>query len=201
MHVGNIAYESVQLMGIRYDNLTILQNLMHLYAPVNYLLAVSVAFAAMTAQPAHSHPTGSCIKTTEATKAFVESLFTDVALDNFGQSFSQALSDDLVWTVTGSSPIAGTYNGKQVYIDQVLTPLRNVLESLPVPIVEHIFADCDWATVNWYSEGVRGKNGANYDMQYCWLMRVENDKIVEVKGFYDGQKVAAVFAGYNFTQS
>jgi len=135
--------------------------------------------------------------TTATTRAFVESLFTEVALDNFGRSFADALSDNLVWTVTGSSPISGRYEGKQVYIDEVLTPLRQVLVSMPVPIVEHIFVDNDWAVVHWRSEGVRGKNGTNYDMQYCWLLKIDNQKIVEVVGFYDGQKVAAVFAGTN----
>ncbi|KIW34469.1 uncharacterized protein PV07_01247 [Cladophialophora immunda] len=152
---------------------------------------------------AHPFPHKCVNGTTEATRSFIESLFTAVALDNFGTSFAAALSDDLVWTVTGSSPIAGTYNGKQVYIDKVLTPLRDVLVTLPVPIVEHIFADGDWATVNWRSQGVVGKNGANYDMQYAWLMRTELDdtgarKIVEVIGFYDSVKVTAVFQGYVF---
>ena len=78
-----------------------------------------------------------------------------------------------------------------------------MLEILPVPIVEHIFADGDWATVNWRSEGVYGKNGANYDMQYAWLMRTKVDdagdrKIVKVTGFYDSIKVNAVFEGYVF---
>lgn len=65
---------------------------------------------------------------------------------------------------------------------------------MPVPIVDHIFVDGDWAVINWHSEGVRGKNGADYDMSYCWIMRVQDDKIVEVKGFYDGEKVSKVFA-------
>ncbi|ETI26918.1 hypothetical protein G647_10017 [Cladophialophora carrionii CBS 160.54] len=154
---------------------------------------------------AHPSPSHKCTdSTTESTRSFVESLFTAVALDNFGASFAAALSDDLVWTVTGSSPIAGTYDGKQTYVDRVLTPLRDVLVTLPVPIVEHIFADGDWAVVNWRSEGVYGKNGANYDMQYAWLMRTEVDgddgerKIVEVTGFYDSVKVMAVFEGYVF---
>ena len=143
------------------------------------------------------------ITTTEETRTFIESLFTAVALDNFGNSFAAALSDDLVWTVTGSSPIAGRYESKQAYITKVLTPLRAVLITLPVPIVEHIFADGDWAVVNWRSEGSRGKNGVNYDMQYAWLIRTglnqeEQRKIVEVTGFYDSVKVTAVFEGYDF---
>ncbi|EXJ89963.1 hypothetical protein A1O3_03030 [Capronia epimyces CBS 606.96] len=174
----------------------------------------------------HPHDCNTTNTTTDQTRAFVESLFTAVALDNFGASFAVALADDLVWTVTGSSPIAGRYEGKQVYVDRVLTPLRDVLVAMPVPIVEHIIVDGDWAVVNWRSEGVRGKNGANYDMQYAWLMRTElvetvntdngtdtdtgtgaeddadlERKIVEVIGFYDGQKVAAVFEGYVFKNS
>ncbi len=145
-----------------------------------------------------------CEPQTPKTRAFLESLFSAVALDNFGASFAAALSDNLVWTVTGSSPIAGRYKGKQVYIDEVLTPLRAVLVSLPVPIVEHIVVDGYWCTVVWRSEGVKGKNGADYDMKYAWVMRVDDEagngelKIVEVVGFYDGQKVTAAFEGYTF---
>ena len=160
----------------------------------------------MTAPPTEAHPTWTeCDSQTPKTRAFIESLFSAVALDNFGASFAAALSDNLVWTVTGSSPIAGRYETKAVYIKEVLTPLRAVLVSLPVPIVEHIVVDGYWVTVVWRSEGVKGKNGADYDMKYAWVMRVgeegedgEELKIQEVVGFYDGQKVAAVFEGYVF---
>ena len=56
---------------------------------------------------------------TNRTKSFIQELFSSVAQDNFGASFGAALSDNLVWTVTGSSPIAGTYNGKSTYMKQV----------------------------------------------------------------------------------
>ena len=88
-------------------------------------------------------------------------------------------------------------------ITQVLTPLRAVLDSLPVPIVEHIIVDGYWATVIWHSEGVSGKNGADYDMKYAWVMRSQPEgdegglKVVEVMGFYDGEKVTNVFKGYD----
>ena len=162
---------------------------------------------AMTSTGSEAHPPGKpqkCDAQTPKTRDFIESLFSAVALDNFGASFSAALSDNLVWTVTGSSPIAGRYERKAIYIKEVLTPLRDVLESLPVPIVEHIVVDGQWCTVVWRSEGVRGKNGADYDMKYAWVMHVEDEngtgdlKIVEVVGFYDGQKVTAVFEGYEF---
>jgi uncharacterized protein len=156
--------------------------------------------------PSLAHPTWTdiCDPQTPKTRTFIDSLFNAVALDNFGASFAAALSDDLHWTVTGSSPIAGTYTSKAVYLKKVLTPLRAVLVSLPVPIVEHVVVDGYWVTVVWRSEGVKGKNGADYDMKYAWIMRVADEindgelKIVEVIGFYDGQKVTNVFEGYTF---
>jgi uncharacterized protein len=88
------------------------------------------------------------------------------------------------------------YDSKQIYLEKVLNPLREVIETMPVPVVDRIFVDCDWAVVNWHSEGVKAKNGADYDMDYAWMMRVEAGKIVEVIGFYDGQTVTAAFEGY-----
>lgn len=61
-------------------------------------------------------------KMTNSTRTFIEGLFSALALDNFGASFASALSDDLTWTVTGSSPIAGTYHPKTAYISQVNFP-------------------------------------------------------------------------------
>jgi ketosteroid isomerase-like protein len=37
------------------------------------------------------------------------------------------------------------------------------------------------------------KNGTDYSMQYCWAMHVVGEQIDEVIGFYDGNKVSALF--------
>ena len=69
-----------------------------------------------------------------------------------------------------------------------------------MPIVDRIVVDEDWVTIVWHSDGVYGKNGANYDMKYAWVMRVQPEdtglKVIDVTGFYDGQKVTNVFVGY-----
>lgn len=150
--------------------------------------------------PGSAEDTQGWAEKTAHTRRYMSELFSSFALDNFGASFGAAVSDDLVWTVTGSSPIAGRYDSKQTYMKKVLQPLRDVLETLPVPIVDQILVDGDWTVVNWHSAGVKGKNGADYDMQYVWMMRLQGEKIVEVKGFYDGEKVSKVFEGYEFKE-
>lgn len=77
-------------------------------------LAAAPSTAASTAK--HTTPT-----TTE-TRQLMDTLFSDFALDNFGQNFADALDDDLVWTVTGSSPIAGTYVVPSFSVSMLLPP-------------------------------------------------------------------------------
>lgn len=68
------------------------------------------------------------------------------------------------------------------------------MDSWPRPVVEKIIADGEWAAVQFNSEGGKGKNGVDYNMKYCWLIRVSDGKIREVIGFYDQLKVAEFFS-------
>jgi uncharacterized protein len=60
--------------------------------------------------------------------------------------------------------------------------------------VQKILADGEWGCVNFRTEGVTGRNGADFSMQYCWLIKVDGDQIAEVIGFYDTKKMNDVFA-------
>ena len=126
---------------------------------------------------------------------FLHDLFQRLADAGWtGGIFLDALADDLTWTVTGTSPISGTYRSKEEYAAKVFGPLDQRLETWPRPVVERIIADGDWATVLFDSHGGLGKNGTDYNMQYCWIMRVAEEKIREVIGFYDQVKVAQLFS-------
>lgn len=47
--------------------------------------------------------------------------------------------------------------------------------------------------VEFSSTGGRGKNGTDYNMRYCWVIHVEDDKVTEVIGYYDTSTVQALF--------
>ena len=49
--------------------------------------------------------------------ALIQDLFASIAQEGWSTKFNDALADDLVWVATGSSPVAGTYKGKQVYLE------------------------------------------------------------------------------------
>ncbi len=38
------------------------------------------------------------------------------------------------------------------------------------------------------------KNGTDYNMRYCWIIHVLDDRVVKVVGYYYTQTVAALFA-------
>jgi uncharacterized protein len=67
-----------------------------------------------------------------------------------------ALSDDVVWTIPGSSALAGVYEDLQAYRDRVYARLDERLETWPVPQVDQLVADGEWAVVRWTGSGGKG---------------------------------------------
>ncbi len=130
----------------------------------------------------------------EATRAVLETVFHNVSGSGFGPEFQATLADDVVFTATGESPLAGRYEGKSEYVAKVLGPLHERLATPLTPVVEQMIVDDEWAAVRFRTEGVRARNGADFSMTYCWLIKVVNGWIVEVVGFYDQKKMFDLFA-------
>jgi ketosteroid isomerase-like protein len=55
--------------------------------------------------------------------ALIQDLFANITREGWSTKFNDALADDLVWVATGSSPVAGTYEGKQVYLEKIIKRL------------------------------------------------------------------------------
>ena len=132
---------------------------------------------------------------TEQTRQFLTDWFARLEATGFdGGVFLDALSDDLVWTATGNSPVSGTFRGKQSYVEHVWRPLDDHLVTWPRAVVQRILADGEWALVEFRGVGGLGRNGTDYTLQYCWVVRVVDNRVCEVVGYYDQVKVAALFA-------
>lgn len=129
-----------------------------------------------------------------ATRATLERVFAHVSESGFGEDFAAALSDELVFTATGTSPLAGRYTSKAKYQEKVLGRLHERLATPLRPRIEQFLVDGEWATIRFRTEGVRGVNGADFSMQYCWLIRVVAGQITEIIGFYDSKKMLDLFA-------
>jgi uncharacterized protein len=103
------------------------------------------------------------------------------------------LADDVVWTITGTSPLAGTYRGRREFLATVIAPLSARLAEPIVPTVEAVYADGDTVVVVWSGHAV-AHDGEAYDNRYCWIMRVESGKLAEVTAFFDAPMLADLWA-------
>lgn len=130
---------------------------------------------------------------TERTRAFVTDLFRRVNEEGWAPFF-EALSDDLVWEVTGDSPISRTYHGKDDYLRGCVARLGERLARWPQGTVEQLLVDGDTATVLLRGERGLGHNGTDYTLRYCWVMHIAGERIDRVTGFYEADKVNELFA-------
>jgi ketosteroid isomerase-like protein len=61
-------------------------------------------------------------------------------------------------------------------------------------VVEHVLVAGDWAVVELRADAV-AKNGVPFDNRYCWVTRMRDDRIVEVRAYLDSALVARLVEG------
>lgn len=98
--------------------------------------------------------------------------------------FTDLLAPDVVWTVEGSGPNAGTHRGRDALMERAVRPLAARLSEPIKPVSTRIWADGDHVIVNW--DGVaRARDGVPYTNRYVWIMRMQDGKAIEVNAFLD----------------
>lgn len=119
----------------------------------------------------------------EKNKAFIAQAFAKWATG--GSTFFQdVLAEDVVWTIKGSSPAAGTYKGRAVFIEQAVAPFAARLSSFVKPRVNDIWADGTDVVVYWDGAAV-AKDGKPYNNSFVWIFRMQDLRATEVIAFLD----------------
>lgn len=121
--------------------------------------------------------------TTESNRQVIAEAFRRWAAG--GRTFFQdVLAADVVWTIKGTSPAAGTYRGREDFIDRAVRPFTDRLASPVQPTVQGIWADADHVIVQWDGAGTAA-DGAPYRNSYVWIFRMVDQRAVEVVAFLD----------------
>jgi hypothetical protein len=92
----------------------------------------------------------------------------------------------------GTNPLSGEYRSKREFLDATYERLAGVLREPVRPRARRIIADGDVAVVQWHGRAT-SVVGRPYDNDYCWIIRVAGDRIVEVTAFFDGGLVEELF--------
>ncbi|RMQ50291.1 hypothetical protein ALQ04_04021 [Pseudomonas cichorii] len=98
--------------------------------------------------------------------------------------FTEVLTADIVWTIKGSGPSAGVYQGRERFIEKAVRPFVSRLSSPVRPVSKQVWADGDHVIVQWEGAGV-ARDGQAYDNSYAWIFHMRNGKAVEATAFLD----------------
>ncbi|MFC7376978.1 nuclear transport factor 2 family protein [Brevundimonas sp. GCM10030266] len=94
------------------------------------------------------------------------------------------LAEDAVWTITGRSDAAGTYEGKAAFIDRVIAPFNARMIAGIRPTIRSIHVDGDTVIIFFDASGM-AHDGLPYDNTYAWFMTFSGDRVIRVSAFYD----------------
>lgn len=107
--------------------------------------------------------------------------------------FLDSLAPDICWTIMGTTPWSGTYRGREAVRTTLIAPLFAQFADRYVSRLHRIIAEGDAVVVECRGE-VMTKAGKRYDNSYCWVCRIEDDKIVELTEYLDTGLVASALA-------
>ena len=105
-----------------------------------------------------------------------------------GDKFFEHVADDVDWTVEGTHPLAGHYSSKADFHAHTFARLNKILPGGTQLHVENVLTDKDWAVVELRSHAT-AMNGMRFDNRYCWVIRLKDDMIVEVRAYLDSALV------------
>jgi len=108
-------------------------------------------------------------------------------------SFFTAVADDVIWTAVGTTPISGVSRSKTEYMKKTYAPLQAVFAGPTSCKVKRIIAEGDVVIVEWQGETPLVSGGV-YANDYCWVVRVVDQKLAEVTGYFDTAAVNALFS-------
>src|SRR5271170_6802469 len=103
------------------------------------------------------------------------------------------MSDDVRWTIIGTTKYSGTMNGKQEIIDKLLHPIFAQLENMGSNHLDNVIAEGDFVVVQQHASGRKTKTGNPYNNTYCLVFKVIDGKIKEITEYLDTELITAAF--------
>jgi ketosteroid isomerase-like protein len=98
--------------------------------------------------------------------------------------FQDVLAPDAVWTIKGTSPMAGTYRNRQDFMDRAVKPFADRMSTPVRPTRTQVWADGEHVIVHWDGAG-QAADGAPYNNSYVWIFRMAGQRAAEVTAFLD----------------
>lgn len=130
----------------------------------------------------------------EANKKLIQQVFSDSA-NRSGTTFIDHLADDAIWVQTGQCSWSRTFTGKDEITNSLFGPLRSLLTDRPRTLAFNFIAEGEYVVVEARGDNMT-KSGERYDNEYCFVWRVQNGRITQIKEYCDSALVERVLGRY-----
>jgi ketosteroid isomerase-like protein len=125
------------------------------------------------------------------TPGYVREIFKGLETGDGGQFFEH-VADGVDWTVMGTHPLAGHYLSKSAFQEATFGKLGKVLPKGAQLRLTNLIVAANTAVVELVSDAT-AHNGMRFDNHYCWVVRFDGNRIVEVRAYLDSAMVAELF--------
>jgi hypothetical protein len=125
-------------------------------------------------------------------KEMLRGIYVEVAKGN-PQPFLDAMSDDVRWTLIGSTKFSGSYSGKQNVLEKFLAPVLAEVDGHMELTPHNFIADGDYVAMQATGKSLT-KYGKRYDNTYCHVFRIVDGKIREITEYCDTELITQAFS-------
>jgi|SRR5690554_2166155 len=99
-------------------------------------------------------------------------------------SFFEILAADVVWTVSGKSPVSGIYQGKTHFMERAVNPIIGKLKTPLKPEFISLTADSSFVWLHFKASAIT-QSDEIYENNYVWKMQLKDGKITNCTAFLD----------------
>lgn len=128
---------------------------------------------------------------TSENRQLIQEIFAELAKGN-SEALVEALADDVVWHVTGTTKFSKSYRGKASLMNDLVGPLFSQFEDQYRNVADRFIAEDNYVVVECRGQATT-KTGKPYNNKYCFVFRLEDGKIQEVTEYMDTQLVITTF--------
>ncbi|MEL1266356.1 nuclear transport factor 2 family protein [Pseudoxanthomonas putridarboris] len=94
------------------------------------------------------------------------------------------LADDAVWTITGNSLAAKTYESREAFLSEVIRPFNARMSTGLKPTIRNLYSDGDTVIVFFDASGT-ARDGKPYANTYAWFLELRDGRIAKAFAFFD----------------
>lgn len=124
-------------------------------------------------------------------KRLMQDIFGEMAEGNL-EPFIEAMAEDMRWTWMGTGRWSRTFEGKESVVNELLAAVKETLTE-PFEVIPHRFiAEGDHVVIE-HSGRNTTPDGRPYNNRYCWVCRIADGKLRELREYMDTELVTETF--------